>query len=128
MKPIIVLSIDDSKAIHAFMDLSFPKDKYSLIHAYSALEGIEILKKDADKISIILLDWEMPGMNGPEALVEMRRLGIKLPIIMVTTKNDPSEIGEMLDKGANEFVMKPFTPDIIQEKVDALIKETNDAA
>lgn len=118
----IILSIDDSKAVHAFMEMSFPKDSYELIHAYSALDGIEVLKKNADKISLILLDWEMPQMTGPEALVEIRNLGFKHPIIMVTTKNEPEDIADVLEKGANEYVMKPFTPEIIQEKVNELLK------
>jgi CheY-like chemotaxis protein len=122
MKRPLILSIDDSKAVHSFMNLCFPTDQYELIHAYNALEGIDIIKKQMGDISLVLLDWEMPMMTGPEALVEIRKIGFAAPIVMVTTKNDPAEIGETLDKGATEYVMKPFTPEIILTKVEELLK------
>lgn len=55
-------------------------------------------------------------------MVEIRKIGFAAPIVMVTTKNDPAEIGETLDKGATEYVMKPFTPEIILTKVEELLK------
>lgn len=116
----VILSIDDSKAVHAYLDTCF-SNKYELVHVFSAIEGIELIKSNPEKFSLILLDWEMPVMSGPEALVKIRESGNLVPIIMVTTKNDPSEIADMLNKGATEYVMKPFTPDIIVEKVESII-------
>lgn len=119
----VILSIDDSKAVHAYLDTCFPKEDYELVHAMNALEGISLLKKDPSFCSLILLDWEMPEMTGPEALVAIRKMGVSKPIIMVTTKNNPIEIADMLSKGANEYIMKPFTPDIIIEKVEMVLLE-----
>lgn len=122
MKRTKILSIDDSKAVHSFINLCLPSESFEIVHAYSAEEGLEILKKTETNIELILLDWEMPGLTGPEALVEIRRLGITTPIVMVTTKNDPEEISMVLDRGASEYVMKPFTPEILIEKIETLTK------
>jgi two-component system, chemotaxis family, chemotaxis protein CheY len=116
-----ILSIDDSKAVHAFMEICLPDTTYQLTHAMSAMEGIDLLKSGQHQFSVVLLDWEMPQMSGPEALVAIRQLGFTMPIIMVTTKNDPEGIQDTLDKGATEYIMKPFTPDILVEKIQSVL-------
>ncbi len=63
----------------------------------------------------------MPGLTGPEVLDQINTLGIKIPVIMLTSKNDMSDIASMLDKGASEYVLKPFTRDIILEKIAAVV-------
>jgi DNA-binding response OmpR family regulator len=115
-----ILSIDDSKAVHAFLDRSLTGTPHKLIHAMDGIEGLEILKKNGSKISVILLDWEMPGLTGPEVLDKIRSFGSKVPVIMVTTKNDPSEMKKVLEAGAVEYIMKPFTPDILIEKIESV--------
>lgn len=119
-----ILSIDDSKAVHAYLDSCFEVDQYKLSHVYSAEEGLELLTRDVSAFDLILLDWEMPKMNGPEALVEMKKLGVSCPIVMVTTRNNLEEIKDVLMKGASEYIMKPFTPDIIKQKVKDIIGST----
>jgi DNA-binding response OmpR family regulator len=116
-----VLSIDDSRAVHAFLDRSVVGTDIDLVHAESGILGMEILKREGAGISLILLDWEMPGKSGPEVLAEIRASGSSVPVIMVTSKNDPSEIERMLKLGAIEYIMKPFTPDILLEKVNSIL-------
>lgn len=118
-----ILSIDDSKAVHAFLDRSLEGSSFKLIHALSAKEGISILNEKKSEISLILLDWEMPIQNGPEALVEIRKSFQSIPVVMLTSKNNPEDIMQMLSSGANEYIMKPFTPDILLFKLEALLTE-----
>ncbi len=114
---ISILSVDDSKAVHAYLRSCFDDKVYDLHHALSGKEAINLLKNNLTKYQIILLDWEMPDLSGPETLVELKKLGVTVPIIMVTTRNKEQDIKAVLEKGASEFVMKPFTADIIQQKV-----------
>lgn len=116
-----ILSIDDSKAVHAYLDTCFETNLYNLTHAYSAEEGLDLLKKDKNAFDLILLDWEMPKMTGPEALIEMKKIGVNCPIIMVTTRNNIEEIKDVLMKGASEYIMKPFTADIIKQKINDIV-------
>lgn len=113
-----ILSIDDSKSVHAFMSLCLKDTEHILEHAYDGQEGLEIIsKKDFD---LVLLDWEMPGMTGPETLVEILKLKPFLKVIMVTTKNQPEDIQRVLNLGAMDFIMKPFTKDILIGKIELI--------
>jgi DNA-binding response OmpR family regulator len=77
---------------------------------------------------LVLLDWEMPVMNGPETLVEICRRHPGLPIVMMTSRNAPEEIFKMMTSGASEYIMKPFTADILAEKVERILGRSLDAA
>jgi len=116
-----VLSIDDSRAVHAYLRDCFADSNVELHHAYSGQEGLDILAKPGAIFDLVFLDWEMPGLTGPEVLVKIRAGGIQTPVIMVTSKNNTADIAEVLEKGAQEYVMKPFTDDILYAKVEDVI-------
>jgi two-component system chemotaxis response regulator CheY len=116
-----ILSIDDSKAVYAYIKNCFDDDNYNLKHVLSAKEALELLKINPSAFDIILLDWEMPQMNGPEALVAIKKLGVSTPIVMVTTRNKEADIKLILESGATEYIMKPFTADIIQQKIQQVL-------
>ena len=119
---ILILSVDDSKAVHSFIDLCIKTHgQYDIIHAMSADEGLSLLAATTRPISLILLDWEMPVKSGPEFLVEIRKKGIETPVIMATSKNSPDDIALMINAGATEYIMKPFTEDILIEKIQTVL-------
>lgn len=113
------LLIDDSKTVHLYIKGSLNNPNFSYDDAYNGKEGIELLKNNS--YDIILLDWEMPVLNGPATLTEIRKFDSSTPIIMVTTKSMPEEIISVLEAGANEYVMKPFTKEILQEKLESVL-------
>lgn len=113
-----VLSIDDSKAVHAYLKSCFQEVPHQLHHAYSGKEGLETALKISNQIDLVLLDWEMPEMTGPEVLEALMKSGFKIPVIMLTSKNDADNIMKMLEIGAKEYIMKPFTADIVFEKIE----------
>jgi two-component system alkaline phosphatase synthesis response regulator PhoP len=91
-------------------------------HAYDGAEGLSMLEaKKVDQVDLILLDWEMPKLTGIQTLEKIRSMGIKTPIIMLTSKNSPDEIMQALTLGANEYMMKPFTADILIEKIETVL-------
>lgn len=116
-----ILSIDDSKAVHAYLKDCFAHSNIEVTHAYSGEDGLGILGKNAPLFDLILLDWEMPGLTGPQVLDRMNSLGIKAPVIMLTSKGEIENISEMLTKGAQEYIIKPFTEDIIFSKIESVI-------
>ena len=116
-----ILSIDDSKAVHAFLDRCVEGTNIKFTHAMGVKEGLEKIKLDPKLFTLILLDWEMPEISGPEALDIFNKEGITIPVIMLTSKSNLTEISAMLEKGAKEYVLKPFTPDIILEKIQSVI-------
>lgn len=114
-----VLAVDDSKAVHAFMKNLFEGTEHDLRHAYDGKEAVEQVKNEQP--DIVLLDWEMPVMDGVQTLVAIREGGFNMPIVMVTSKNEVSQIVQALEKGANEYVMKPFTKEILFEKLSMVL-------
>ncbi len=113
-----ILITDDSKAVHAFIKSVMDGTSYSLTHAHNGAEALEILSKNASSFDLMLLDWEMPILDGPSTLSQVRAKGITFPVVMITTKNDLESISHALSLGATDYVMKPFTKDILLEKLD----------
>ncbi len=114
-----ILVIDDSRAVQAFVQTCLQGPTYELISAQHGKEALGLAT--SMKPDLVLLDWEMPVMDGPTFLTEFRKLEPKTPVVMMTTKNDPSEIAEVLQLGANEYIMKPFTAEILKEKISFVI-------
>jgi two-component system chemotaxis response regulator CheY len=75
-------------------------------------------------IELIMLDWDMPEMTGIEFLEALRTLRDTLPkrptVVMVTTNNQRERIVHAMTKGANEYIMKPFTKETLHEKLSLL--------
>ena len=117
-----VLCVDDTKAVHAFMKALFAGTGHDLVGVYDGQQAIDKLKADGfNNYELVLLDWEMPIKNGLETLKEIRTESSGLPVIMVTSKNDVNDINRLLEAGANEYVMKPFTKDILFEKISQVL-------
>jgi len=89
--------------------------------ATNGLEGLECLKQH-DDISIALVDWNMPQMNGYEFVRAVRSdpANRDLWLMMVTTETEMSRVVKAMAAGANEYVMKPFTEDVIIDKLRLL--------
>lgn len=117
-----ILLIDDSKAIHAYVKDLLKDRKVEFEDAFNGKEGVERLKDQAkQKFDLVLLDWEMPQMTGPEVLDQLKNTGYGVPVVMMTSKNAMDDIALVLSKGASEYVMKPFTVDILLEKIETVL-------
>ncbi len=117
-----VLIVDDSSAIRKLMGRMVVSMGHETFEACHGLEALERLDEHSD-IGLILLDWNMPEMNGIELLEALKLrtdLNPKPTIVMVTTENEMGKIVRAMTKGANEYIMKPFTKEILQEKLALL--------
>ncbi len=84
-----------------------------------AADGAEALEACKEKLPEgVLLDWNMPVMDGLEFLLELRRMngGDSPVVVFCTTENDLRHIQKAIEAGANEYIMKPFDSEIIQSK------------
>lgn len=79
-------------------------------------EAIDILARSTD-IGLVLMDWNMPVMNGIEALQQIRATNKRLPIVMVTTQSEEAKVVEAIRAGANGYLLKPFNPQDLQERL-----------
>jgi two-component system chemotaxis response regulator CheY len=118
-----VLVVDDSKVVHTFVEDCLSGKDCKFDHAYNGEEAIKFLS-DQGKYDIVLLDWEMPVMNGLETMKSIKETGVEIPVVMVTTKNKHADIKQMLSEGVKEYVMKPFTKEILVEKIEDVLNKS----
>jgi len=111
-----ILVVDDSATIRQIVVKSL--QALGLTEAREAADGRQalaaLLHEDFD---VILLDWNMPNLTGIETLRALRRAGCRTPVIMVTTEAEKSRVIEAIEAGANGYVIKPFSPHQLLEKV-----------
>lgn len=110
------LVVDDSKVVRMVARKILKNLEFDIVEA---VDGKEALAKCGAKMpDAVLLDWNMPIMNGIDFLREMRTLpGGKDPVVVFcTTENDASHIQEALTAGADEYIMKPFDGEIVESK------------
>jgi two-component system chemotaxis response regulator CheY len=90
-----------------------------------AADGKEAVEKSqGGDYGLILMDWYMPNMLGLDAVKEIRALGNEVPIIMVTTEAEKSRVVEALKAGANNYIIKPFEPAAIVQKIKDVLAES----
>ncbi|MDH5763306.1 MAG: response regulator [Nitrospinota bacterium] len=111
------LVIDDSKSIRSILSKILIEIGFSVEEAANGLEALDIIQKD--KVELALVDWNMPDMNGYEFIQEVRKDNTykDMRLMMVTTETEMNKVVEALEAGANEYVMKPFTKEMIVEKL-----------
>ncbi len=115
------LVVDDSRAMRRIVGNMLREAGFEVTEAGNGREGLERLQS-SQRPDLVLVDWNMPVMNGLAFLQALRaqRAYHALPVIMVTTETDIGRIQSALDAGANEYVMKPFTREILLGKLDLL--------
>jgi two-component system, chemotaxis family, chemotaxis protein CheY len=115
------LVIDDSRALRRILCDMLRQLGFNVVDAGNGLEGLQRLAENGTP-DVVLLDWNMPEMNGYEFLCAVRKKSEydKMPIMMVTTETEAEQITTALAAGANEYVMKPFSKEVMSEKLQLL--------
>lgn len=95
---------------------------YTVLPAGNGREAMDKVQQELPELAVVLVDWNMPEMNGLEFVQAFRRLPRyqQVPLMMVTTETDSGQMIKALSAGANEYVMKPFTDDILAGKLRIL--------
>ena len=111
--------IDDSRAIRMILSRALQRLGFEPLQAANGEEALAILEQRRDSIRLALVDWNMPGMSGLEFIRTVRAdsRNSSLVLIMVTTETEIDQMTTALESGANEYVMKPFTDEIIADKI-----------
>jgi two-component system, chemotaxis family, chemotaxis protein CheY len=115
------LVVDDSQTIRLILRKYLGKIGFDVVEATDGLEGIARLP-EMSQADLVLVDWNMPNMSGVDFVRAVRALRQydSLPVVMVTTNTDRDQVASALEAGANEHIMKPFTQDVIREKLELL--------
>ena len=113
------LVVDDSRAIRMIHGRTLKELGFEVREAGNGIEALAVMEVEKSSVTLVLADWNMPEMNGLELLKRLRQDPAlsSLVIIMVTTETELDQMAVALAEGANEYVMKPFTKDILVEKL-----------
>ena len=112
------LVVDDSRAMRSIIRRHLDELGIAVDEAGSGAEALFVLNH-IQKPDVILLDWNMPEMNGLECLRRLRADDVyaDLPVMMVTTESEMAQVALALDAGADEYLMKPFDRQALLEKL-----------
>ena len=116
-----ILIVDDSSTMRRILRLSLGRIGFQNVE--ESPHGVDGLAKAQQKqFDCVITDWNMPEMDGLEMTKKLRQLPnyAQVPIMMVTTEGGKQEVIEALTHGVNSYIVKPFTEDILREKMTKL--------
>ena len=118
-----ILVVDDSSTMRRIIVNTLARLGYKdVVQAADGVEAWDALQSNPD-IKVVITDWNMPNMNGLELVKKIRaeEKYIDVPIIMVTTEGGKAEVITALKAGVNNYIVKPFTPQVLKEKLQAVL-------
>ncbi len=124
-----ILVVDDSLPMRSVIIKTIKASGYSAANFYQADDGVKALEILKDEwMDLVITDYNMPDMNGSELISAMKDDDdlSSIPVIVVTTEGSQKKIQEFTERGADGYVKKPFTPEIIREKLTQLLGEMQD--
>jgi two-component system, chemotaxis family, chemotaxis protein CheY len=115
------LVVDDSATMRRIVINSLQRIGFN--DTVEANDGIEALQRFDSSIGFIITDWNMPNMSGVEFTRALRARpdGASVPILMVTTRSVREDILVAIEAGVNNYIVKPFTPQVLKDKIDQLL-------
>jgi two-component system chemotaxis response regulator CheY len=122
------LVVDDSITMRRIIVNALQRIGYTDI--VEATDGHDALERLDQSIGFIITDWNMPKMSGVEFARAVRAtlVGSSLPILMVTTRGAREDIVAAIDAGVSNYILKPFTPSVLKEKIERLMSAARIAA
>ncbi len=113
-----VLLVDDSKMMRTIQKKVLEAlGKVEFSEAGDGVEALKTISETPGGFNLILIDWNMPNMDGFTLVGKIREKDKKTPLIMVTTEAEKSRIMEAIKAGVNNYALKPFTPEMLLQKV-----------
>lgn len=115
-----ILVVDDSKTMLRIIKNVLLRLNYEDIDvAEDGQEAYEMFINN--NYELIITDWNMPVMDGLTLVKEIRKLNADIPIIMVTTEGGKREVITALKAGVNNYIVKPFTPQVLKDKLESIL-------
>lgn len=120
-----ILLVDDDRTLRAVLTLQLEQMGYEVIEAVNGREAFDILETHSDTIDIILLDREMPVMDGMEFISKIKTEArfSKIPVIMATGSGQPEQISQGIEAGVFYYLVKPINYDVLSTLVSTAMRE-----
>ncbi|MGD1921398.1 MAG: response regulator transcription factor [Pleurocapsa sp.] len=116
--------VEDEAKLAQFVKKELEFENYEVTLAAEGFSGLSTAREV--KPDLILLDWMLPGISGPEICRRLRQTGDKVPIILLTAKDDVSDRVTGLDAGADDYVIKPFSIEELLARVRASLRRDSE--
>jgi two-component system chemotaxis response regulator CheY len=123
-----VLLVDDSRTMRNIQKKVLESmGGMEFAEAGDGLEALTAISATADGFNLILIDWNMPNMDGITLVGRIREKDKATPLVMVTTEAEKQRVIDAIKAGVNNYVIKPFTPDTLMEKVKQTLAKVQQA-
>lgn len=116
---------DDSRLVRSLIEKTVASIGFEAVHAGNGKEALTILEANGKDIHLVLLDWNMPVLNGIDVIKHMRgddRFK-NIPVLMISTEAEDDRIQKVISVGAQGYLTKPFTADQLIEAVHRVLGE-----
>ncbi len=121
-----VLLIEDEESIADMLRVFFEREGFRLVHASTGEQGLQRLTERP--VRAVLLDLNLPGLDGVEVCRRIRASGSDVPVIMLTARDGEIDKVVGLELGADDYVTKPFSPRELLARVKAVLRRSDDSA
>ncbi len=120
-----VVIVDDSRVIRTIIEKAVTSIGYETLQAGNGKEALDLLEDNAEKVDLVILDWNMPVLNGWEALkaIKKNKTYEHICILMVSTESEDEKINQAFEGGAHGYLTKPFTPEELIEKIQITLEK-----
>jgi len=115
-----ILVVEDDKKVASFVEKGLREDGYSVDVAHDGNDGA--LKAHVHDYDLLILDVMLPGKTGFEILTELRREESTVPVLLLTARDSTEDIVRGLDAGADDYLTKPFSFEVLLARVRALVR------
>ena len=113
-----VLLVDDSQTMrHIHKRILSTMGEFEFFEAGDGVEALRVIADTPEGFGLIVIDWNMPNMDGLTLVQKIRQTDKTTPLVMATTESDKARVMEAIRAGVNSYVIKPFTPELLIEKV-----------
>lgn len=115
-----ILLVEDEIHLARFVELELNSEGYQISVAHDGMTGLTLARESTPDLAI--LDWMLPGLTGLELCRRLRATGSKMPVILLTAKDEISDRVAGLDAGANDYVVKPFSVEELLARIRAHLR------
>lgn len=119
-----ILLVEDEIKLARFVELELSSEGYQVSVAHDGISGLTLARELSYDLAI--LDWMLPGLTGVELCRRLRATGSKVPVILLTAKDDVSDRVAGLDSGADDYVVKPFSIEELLARIRAHLRRTQE--
>jgi DNA-binding response OmpR family regulator len=119
-----ILLVEDEVKLARFIELELESEGYCVSVAHDGISGLTLARESSPDLAI--LDWMLPGLTGVELCRRLRSTGIKIPVILLTARDEVSDRVAGLDAGADDYIVKPFSIEELLARVRAHLRRTQE--